>query len=82
MTNAALLVFTLGLLTIVVGYIWIFLEAFQVSIAWGLGCLLIPGISIVFACINPDRAIKPLLVLMTGVILALGPFGLGLIFTE
>ncbi|MBX2851148.1 MAG: hypothetical protein KTR15_05315 [Phycisphaeraceae bacterium] len=65
-----------GILAIGVGYVWLFLAAFQVSSEWGFGCMLVPGVSIVFALYKPDRAIKPLLVLLVGLLLSVSPFWL------
>lgn len=66
----------MGLLAIAVGYVWLFLAAFEVSHAWGIGCMLVPGVSLVFALYMPERAVKPLIVLLLGLVMTVSPFWL------
>lgn len=59
----------LGYLVGFVGSIWLLVTAFQESIGWGLACLLIPCIGLVFVATHLDRALKPFLVNVGGSIL-------------
>ena len=38
----------IGLALIVIGGIWMIVVAFKTSIGWGIGCLVIPPVSLVF----------------------------------
>lgn len=60
-----------GLFLLLVGNLWFVVRAFQESILWGLGCLLLPFVSLVFLILNWRRAKDPFFV---------GLWGLGLIF--
>jgi hypothetical protein len=72
----------LGLLLMVVGGvialaggIWFLVVAFQESILWGLGCMFVPFVSLIFLVMNWDQAAKPFGVnLLGGVILVIGMF--------
>ncbi len=43
-----LVLMVLGGLVCAVGGIWILVKAFQTSVLWGLGCLFVPFVSLVF----------------------------------
>jgi len=55
---AGLLVFG-GAITAFIGGIWILVLAFQKSVLWGLGCLVIPLVSLVFVIMNWEETKKP-----------------------
>jgi thiol:disulfide interchange protein len=59
----------LGLLVALVGAIWLIVLAFKESILWGLGSLLIPFVSLIFAITHWDRAKTPFLIQVGGVVL-------------
>lgn len=62
-----------GLLGIVglVSFIWVVVIAFKQDVIWGLGCLFIPLIIIVFGIIHWDKAKKPFMVyIVCSIILA------------
>lgn len=61
---------------VIFGYILIFsgmalvvLEAFKESPLWGILCLIIPVAALVFVINNHERALKPALVSVVGIIL-------------
>ena len=59
----------LGIILGLVGSIWIIVNAFKDSILWGLLCLLISPIQLVYAFMNLDTCKKPLGILVVGVVL-------------
>ena len=59
----------LGLILGVVGGIWLLVVAFKTSIWWGLGCLLIGPVSLVFAVMHWQDAKKPFLISLAGTVL-------------
>ena len=66
----------LGYVTVGLGYaigfagsIWLLVIAFQESIGWGLACLLIPCVSLIFLVTHLDQALKPFLVNLGGWVL-------------
>jgi hypothetical protein len=75
----------LGYVTVGLGYaigiagsVWLLVIAFQESIGWGLACLLIPFVSLIFVVTHLDQALKPFLVSLGGVVLvAIGTAALG-----
>jgi hypothetical protein len=61
----------LGDLLVLIGTIWMLFVAFQESILWGIGCLLIPLVVIVFTIQYWNEAKKPFQVWLAGWILAI-----------
>lgn len=59
----------LGFILMVVGGIWLVIEAFRESVLWGIGVLLIPIVGLVFVAMHWDQAGKPFLIQLAGVIL-------------
>lgn len=57
-----------GLLGLV-GWIWIVVHAFQKSVWWGLGSLLISPVSLIFALIHFGENKKQLLITLAGTVL-------------
>ena len=45
----------------VVASIWFLMKAFQESVLWGLGCLIVPFVSFIFLILHWDEAGKPFL---------------------
>jgi FtsH-binding integral membrane protein len=58
-----------GGLLIFVGLIWFLVRAFQQSILWGLGCMFVPFVGLFFLVIHWNRAGKPFMLSLLGVIL-------------
>ena len=62
----------LGGLLAVVGGIWFLVESFRESIWWGLGCLLISPVQLVFLIMHWPVAKKPFGVQMLGLAIIFG----------
>lgn len=56
----------------IVGGIWFLVVAFQESVLWGLGCLFVPFVSLVFLILNFAEAWKPFVVSLVGSVVCLG----------
>ena len=56
----------LGGIVGVVGGIWLLVEAFKTSVWWGLGCLLIQFVSLIFVIVHFDVAKKPFFISLAG----------------
>jgi hypothetical protein len=59
---------TLGLILLIVGYIgaaiagiWFLIVAFQEDVWWGLGCLFVPFVSLIFLFAHWEEAKRPFL---------------------
>ena len=63
----------LGTILALIGGIWLIILAFKESILWGLGCLFIPIISLVFVFMNWEDTKKPFLLNLVGVVLMVLP---------
>ncbi|WPD21660.1 MAG: excalibur calcium-binding domain-containing protein [Candidatus Electrothrix scaldis] len=70
--NGALHLFLplLGALFVVAGFFWFLIAAFRVHILWGLGCLLLPFVSLFFLVFHWRAAAKPFALTVFGGILA------------
>ena len=66
MAEAMLLILLVGLVAIAVGYLWFFAQAFAYHPLWGIGCLLVPGVSLVFLLYRPRQVFRPTLVILAG----------------
>lgn len=64
----------IGGLTMLVSGIWLMILAFKKHILWGLAYIFVPFASLVFVCMNWDRAGKPFLISLVAVGLYLGGF--------
>ena len=64
----------IGLVIMLIGGLWILIEAFKESVLWGLGCLFFsPLVSLIFVILHWDKAGKPFLLQIVGLVLfALG----------
>ncbi len=69
MEMAGLALQAIGAILGMVGGIWILVLAFQKSVGWGLACLLIPCVSLVFAIQNWNEAKNPFLIAIGGAVL-------------
>ncbi|MGH7134797.1 MAG: hypothetical protein ACREHD_03605 [Pirellulales bacterium] len=56
----------LGLIAFIVGGIWFLVVAFQEEVPWGLACMFIPCVSIIFLVKFWDKASKPFGVQVAG----------------
>lgn len=57
-----------GFIVSVVGGIWFLVVAFQESVFWGLGCLLLPFVTLIFLIQHWDKAGRPFLIQLAGVV--------------
>lgn len=57
-----------GTLFVFIGFFWLILAALRVHILWGLGCLVLPIISLFFLFLYGKSAIKPFVVSCVGVL--------------
>lgn len=65
-----------GFALMMVGGIWVLVKAFQESILWGLGSLLVPIVGLVFVAMHWEDAGKPFLIQLAGIaIYMVGIFG-------
>jgi len=56
------------LLLLAAGGLWFLVVAFQESPLWGLGCLLVAPVSLIFLILHWDEAGKPFLVQLAGIV--------------
>ncbi len=70
MAALAMILWGVGAVLGAVGGIWILVLAFKKHVGWGIGCLLVPGLSLIFALMNlKDGAAKPLVISIIGGVL-------------
>jgi hypothetical protein len=60
----------LGVILAIVGGIGILIVAFRESVGWGIGCLILPIVSLVFVVMHWEETKKPFLLNLAGTILA------------
>jgi hypothetical protein len=58
----------IGLIIFVIGGIWFLVESFRESIWWGLGCLLISPVQVIFLFVHWSVAGKPFGMQMLGLV--------------
>ena len=61
----------IGLIIFVIGGILFLIESFKESVIWGLACLFVAPVVIVFTFLHWDVAKKPFFILLTGFIIML-----------
>ncbi len=59
----------LGLLIALAGGIWFLVIAFQEHLLWGLGCLLLPFVSLVFLLMHFGKTWRPFMLQVLGLII-------------
>ena len=59
----------IGFVIMLIGGIWLLIEAFRESILWGLGCLFIPIVTLIFVIMHWDKGGKPFLIQVVGMVL-------------
>lgn len=57
-----------GAIVSLVGGIWFLIEAFKESPLWGIGCIVVPLVSLFFLILHWDRAGKPFLIQLAGAV--------------
>jgi len=60
-----------GYFIMILGWIWFLLESFGESIWWGLGCLFLPFVGLIFLILHWERAGRPFLVQLAGLAVAI-----------
>ena len=62
------IVFKIGILIVVVGIIFFIVEVFRTSVAWGIACVFIYPLGIVFTIMHWKVARDPVLVKLAGLV--------------
>ena len=57
----------IGVAVFIIGGLGLLIEAFKESILWGIGCLLLTPIALVFLILHWDKAKNPFLLQLVGV---------------
>jgi ABC-type glycerol-3-phosphate transport system permease component len=71
MEMLGLVLMGIGTIISLVGGIWLLVEAFKTSVWWGLGSLIVPFVSLVFAIKYWGRASRPFLISIGGAVLTI-----------
>ena len=78
MEVVGLILWLIGMVLVAVGGIWLLVVAFQERVLWGLGCLLVPLVALVFVIMHWKEAGKPFLIELAGLVpLVAGAFMMG-----
>ncbi len=59
----------LGVILMIIGGVWLLVEAFKESILWGLGSIFIPFVGLVFAIMHWSECKVPFLIHVAGLVL-------------
>jgi hypothetical protein len=59
----------LGMVILLIGNVWIAVKAFQKGILWGLGCLIVPFVSLIFVIMHWAETKIPFIVSLAGIVL-------------
>ncbi|MBL4847134.1 MAG: hypothetical protein JKY65_16560 [Planctomycetes bacterium] len=59
----------IGLVIAAIGGLWLYVEGFKESIVWGLLMLFVGPVSLVFVAMHWDKAGKPFLIHIGGIVL-------------
>ncbi len=63
--------FYVGVVLLVLGSLWLLAVAFNESIWWGLGCIIVPFVSMLFIVSHFKECAKPILLQLAGLALML-----------
>ena len=66
MEALGLLLFGIGLLIFVIGGFWFLFVVFIEGVMWGLACIFLPFVSLIFLFMHWDRAKQPFLLQLAG----------------
>lgn len=61
----------LGWILVFIGFLWLLAVAFKESFLWGIGCIVLPIITVIFLIMHFKISWKPALVHTIGVIILL-----------
>jgi hypothetical protein len=62
----------LGFVVMGVAQLWMLVNAFRTGLWWGLGCLLLPFVSLLFVLLHWKMGSRPLLLLLVGAAMVFG----------
>ena len=65
----------IGVLLALIGNLWIVVLAFRAGLLWGLGCLFVPPVGLVYCALNFRKTWKPLVVAIIGLVMFFATFG-------
>ena len=65
----------IGALLAIIGDLWIVVSGFRTGLLWGLGCLFVPPVGLVFCALNFRETWKPLVVAIIGLAMFFANFG-------
>ncbi len=77
MELVGILLIVAGGLVMIVGGLWFLVVTFEEGVGWGLACMFIPFVSLIFLILHWDRAGKPFLVQLAGAV----PLFIGLVLS-
>jgi len=77
MSTIGLIFLVIGAIISLVGGIWILVLAFQESVLWGLGCLFVPLVMLIFVIMFWNKASRPFLIYLGGVLVILLGMAMG-----
>lgn len=65
------IIIVIGVVVFIIGGIMLLIEAFKESTLWGIGCLLVNPVSIIFLILHWDVSKKPFFIQISGLSIAL-----------
>jgi len=65
----------IGVLLAIIGNLWIVVLAFRTGLLWGLCCLFVPPVGLVYCALNFRETWKPLIVAIVGLVMFFANFG-------
>ena len=65
------IIMIVGIVIMIVGGIFFIIETFRESILWGIGCIIISPIAIIFAFLHWDVSKSPILIQLAGLAVTL-----------
>ena len=71
METLGMILVGLGVIVSLIGSIWFLVVAFRESVLWGLGCLLLSPVSLIFLILHFGDSIKPFGVSFLGSVLTI-----------
>ena len=71
MTAIASILLLLGWLVSIIGGIMLLIVAFKESILWGLGCIFIPFVALIFIVMHWEQSKKPFFIELAGAVLVI-----------
>ena len=66
----AIILVVIGIILSLIGSIWFLVESFRANIWWGLGCLFVPFVDLIFLITHWNVAAKPFGISVLGGVIA------------